>query len=149
MKPQKKLNFWQLCWTRYAKDYDSFFDMFSAMTLELHIRKSINWIAAKTIIQTAAILTMIGIVVFALHWLYPSNSVLVVLLIWGPIIALVMISVVLYLGYHISKGFAQYVEHHTRFTSGGGYYDGLEISDILDEVNPTKKIWQWWKKLLQ
>lgn len=148
MKQKEKLNFWQLCWKRYSGGYENFFEMFKDMTLELDERKHVNRVAARTIIQTAAILTVIGIIVFVLNWIYPHSSIIDKALMIGPIIALSIISIVLYHGYHISKGFAHYVEHHVRFTSGG-HYDGIDISSMLDEINPTKKFWRWIKKIFR
>ena len=143
----KKLNFWQLCWKRYSEDHDSFFEMFKTMALELNERKHVNRVAVRTIVQTVAILTAIGIIAFILHLIYPHDTTIDKIFIWGPIIALGIISIVLYLGYHISKGFAYYVEHHNKFTIGGGYYDGIDISSMLDEINPTKRFWRWIKKI--
>ena len=102
----KKLNFWQLCWKRYSEGHADFFEMFKAMALELTERKHVNRVAARTIIQTVAILTMFGIVVFILHWIYPHNSTIDKIFIWGPIIALGIITIVLYLSYCLSKGFS-------------------------------------------
>jgi hypothetical protein len=145
---KQKLNFWQLCWKRYSS-HQSFFDMFKEMTMELDERKRISWIAARTVIQTVAILAVIGIIVFIINWFYPHDKTIDKILIIGPVIALGIISLVLYLAYCLSKGFTQYVDLHNRFTSGGGYYDGLDISSIIDDINPTKKLWKWFKKRLK
>lgn len=114
--------------------------MFDEMSLEPEEGRKVDWTVARTIIQFAVSFGVIGAIVWVLKKIYPQSTLINKIFNFGTPIAILILLIVCYIGYQMSKGFKQYCSKIKRFTSGGAAYDGLNIVDIVDDLLPRKNI---------
>ena len=132
MQKTRKLNFWKLIWTRYTKNYRSFYEMFNGMALEPEERKSVQKSIIRTFVQTTIIFCIIGAPLWIWYYIIqPGNSAALNIIMIGTPIAIGILSIIGFFSRKMLKDFADYSKRMDNLTKGMSNSEGI-MYDLFD-----------------